>query len=194
MKPLQSIYDFLSQSDLVTSCDLVIALAGRPERKSFALSLFRERKTPRVILSTGRYEVRQTAAMIPEIAAELLTLRDETLPAERHFWIDISQEQTTVSRANLARNGTFEELQALAGYLKRQPARTLGLVSTSIHLRRVRFCCSRISFFHQINVLFWLVPETEAPPLRDGWWKRPADSAYVCSELVKLAGYHIVYR
>lgn len=132
--------------------------------------------------------------MMPEVAQELLALRDATLPAKRHFWIDISHEQTTVSRATLSRVGTFEELEAVADYLKVQPPRTLGLVSTSIHLRRMRFCCSRITFFQQINVLFWPVPEVEASPQRDGWWRSPANWGYICSEFVKLAGYYLVYR
>lgn len=194
MNPLQSIYDFLAKSDPVTSCDLVVALAGHPQRKSFALSLFRQGRARRLVLSTGRYEVRHTAAMMPEVAQELLALRDATLPAKRHFWIDISHEQTTVSRATLSRVGTFEELEAVADYLKVQPPRTLGLVSTSIHLRRMRFCCSRITFFQQINVLFWPVPEVEASPQRDGWWRSPANWGYICSEFVKLAGYYLVYR
>jgi len=193
VNPLQSVYDFLAKSDPLTSCDLVVALAGRLQRKSFAVSLFRQGIASRIILSTARYEVRQTAAMLPEIAPELLAIRDATLPAERHFWIDLSREHTTVSRANLTRNGTFEELQALAHRLKSDPVRTLGLVSTSVHLRRVRFCCSRIPFFQQSKVLFWSVPENEAPPRRNGWWKSPKDCAYLCSELAKLVGYHLVY-
>lgn len=194
MRPLQSIYDFLAQSDVVSSCDLVIALAGRPERKSFALSLLRQGRTRRIIISTGRYEVRQTAATVPEIAGELLALRDATLPARRHFWLDVSSEHTTVSHAKLTRSGTFEELEALADRFKLEPVRTVGLVSTSIHLHRVRFCCSRIPFFRQKQLLFWAVPEGEAPPKRDSWWKRPADCGYVCKELLKLVGYNLVYR
>lgn len=186
-------YDFLAKGDPVTSCDLVVALAGRAQRKSFALSLFHQGIAPRIILSTARYEVRQTAAILPEIAPELLAIRDATLPADRHFRIDLSRTHAIVSRANLKRNGTFEELQALAYHLKSEPVRTLGLVSTSIHLRRVRFCCSRIPFFQQSKVFFWPVPESEAPPRRNAWWKSPADCAYLCMELAKLVGYHSVY-
>lgn len=132
--------------------------------------------------------------MMPEIAPELLAIRDATEPAQRHFWIDISREHTTISRADLIRNGTFEELEAVADYLKVKPPHTLALVSTSVHLRRVRFCCSRIPFFQQSKVLFWPVPESEASPRRNGWWKSPEDCAYLCTELGKLAGYHLVYR
>ncbi len=190
---LKSICDFMAAEDPVSSCDLIFVLAGRPERKSYGLKLFREGIAPRLILSVGRSEVRQTAALVPE-GPELIAIRDKTPPAERHFWVDLADGRTTVSLARLQRIGTFEELKALASWLDSQPPARIALVSTSIHLRRIRYCCSRIRFFAERNVCLWPVPEQESSFQRIGWWKRWADAHYLISEFVKLAAYHLLRR
>src|ERR1700730_17985669 len=50
-------YEFLTRSDSVEPADFIFVLAGRMERKQYALELYRAQVAPRLILSVGRFEV-----------------------------------------------------------------------------------------------------------------------------------------
>lgn len=172
-------------------CDLIFVLAGAMERKSYGIELFLRHAFPRLILSVGRFEVRQTAELIEGPA--LIALRDRTPADQRHFWVDLEDSQMNVSLASLRRTGTFEELQALADYLLRKPPARIALISTFFHLRRIRFCCRRIPFFAERTVWLLSVPDQKSSFKRAGWWKRGSHWLYFLSEWVKLAGYHLRY-
>lgn len=189
---LKSLSDFLVTEGTVAPCDLIFVLAGVMDRKFYGLELFRQGLAPRLILSVGRSEVRQTAAILID-GPELINLRDRTPPEERHFWVDFEGQKTTISLAQLERIGTFEELKGIAAYLASQPPASVALVSTSIHLRRIRFCCSRIPFFAERKVPLWAVPEEQSSYKRNAWWKRRADGLYMISEYLKLVGYRLRY-
>lgn len=176
----------------VRGCDLIFVLAGRMERKSYGIELLNKHVAPRLILSVDRFEVRHTAFLLQD--SDLIPLRDKTPANQRHFWIDFGNGQRNIFQAQLRRTGTFEELQALAGYLNTQPPLQIGLISTSVHLRRVKFCCLRIPFFNERNVWLWPVPEEQSSFKKAGWWKRPSHSSYLLSEYIKLAAYHLHYH
>ena len=189
---LKSLSDFLVKEDTVAPCDLIVVLAGVMDRKFYGLELFHQGIAPRLVLSIGRSEVRQTAALLSD-GPELINLRDRTPPEERHFWADFEDQKTKISLARLERIGTFEELKGIAAHLASQPPASIALVSTSIHLRRIRFCCSRIPFFAERKVSLWAVPEEKSSYKRNAWWKRRADCRYMISEYLKLAGYRLRY-
>lgn len=85
--PLSILSDLLSVGVTPRRCDLVVVLAGRPERKPYGLRLFREGLAPRLILSVGRFEVRQTASLdLGDLGLRQLAQR---IPADqRHFFLD----------------------------------------------------------------------------------------------------------
>src|SRR5215831_4682837 len=60
---MQVICEFLTVNDPPANADLILVLAGRPERKSYGLRLFQEGFAGRLILSVGRFEVRQVATL-----------------------------------------------------------------------------------------------------------------------------------
>lgn len=192
MKILRSLADFLSLDDSPANCDLIFVLAGRPERKPYGWQLFRSGLAPRLILSVSRYEVRQTAQQPVEIP-ELLPLRDSTPASMRHFWIDFHGDNRTVSLAGLRETNTYWELYALGQYLESGFPRRIAIVSTSIHLRRVRWCSRRIRTFANSTLHFVPVPEDTSCFQRKGWWKHSAQWAYLLSEYAKLAGYMLKY-
>jgi len=192
MEMLKSLADFLSVRDAPESCDLIFVLAGRPERKPHGWQLFQSGMAPRLIFSIGRYEIRQTALQPVEIPG-LMELREKTPPAQRHFWTDFQAGRTTISRAGLAKTNTYWELYGLGSYLAASNPRRIAIVSTSIHLRRVRFCCRRISFFKSMSLLYVPVPEDKSSFHRNGWWKHTDQVSYLLSEYAKLAAYYVVY-
>jgi hypothetical protein len=193
VNPLHTICDFLVAEDPLAPCDLIVVLAGRPERKSYGLELFARGLAPRLILSVARFDVSHTAKLLKE-GRELISMRDSVEPERRHFWIDHDSDRTTILRADLKRTGTFGELQSLGLYLAPSSPRTIAFVSTSIHLRRVRFCCSQIPFFSRRTVCSWAVSEAASSFHRMGWWKRHRDLRYLVSEYAKLIGYHLIYK
>lgn len=192
MPLLETACNFLVREDAPAPCDLIFVLAGRMERKPYGLQLFSQSLAPRLIISTGRFEVRQTAAALGNIP-ELLALRDQTPPERRHFWLDFKHDQPAIVVAGLKRASTFWELHALASYLEAEPPTSITVISTSIHLRRVQLCCARIPFFKDKVIRFLPVPEQQSSFRREKWWKRTDHWSYLVSEYVKLVGYGVVY-
>jgi len=192
MEILKSLADFLSIRDAPANCDLIFVLAGRPERKPYGLQLFQSGLAPRLIFSVGRYEVRQAARQPVEIPG-LMELREKTPPPQRHFWADFKRGGTSVSLAGLVKTNTYWELRALSRYLQPDVPRRITIVSTSIHLRRVRFCCRRIASLKRATMLFLPVPEDQSSFARDGWWKHADQFTFLMSEYVKLAAYYLLY-
>jgi hypothetical protein len=189
---LESACNYLVSADAPAACDLIFVLAGRPERKPFGLKLHAESLAPRLILSVGRFEVRQTAEMLGNVP-DLLMMRDRTAPQQRHFWLDFHDDRPAIFTVRLKRPSTFWELQALADHLGPKPPDNIAIVSTSIHLRRVRFCCSRIPFFKNRRVYLLPVPEEQSGFQCRGWWRRFDHWFYLVSEYVKLVGYRVLY-
>lgn len=191
---MKSAADFLVVDSPIAPCGFIFVLAGLPERKSYGLELFQQGVAPRLVLSVSRFDVRHTAALLPEGGEELITLRDRTSPEKRHFWIEFEGSRRSISRASVERTGTYGELKAIGDYLASKPPATIAFVSTSIHLRRVRLCCTRIPFFQGKRVYFWAVPEEMSSFRRATWWKHPEDWRYLISEYAKLVGYRLMYR
>jgi DUF218 domain len=189
---LNALADVLSIHDAPASCDLIFVLAGRPERKPYGWELFQSGLAPRLILSVGRYEARETARSPLEIP-ELLSLREKTPPSQRHFWVDFHGGNRTVSLAGLKETNTYWEIYALGDYLRPNFPARIAIVSTSIHLRRVRLCCRKIAALAESQVLFLPVPEDKSRFQREGWWKSRDQCFYLLSEYVKLAGYFLRY-
>jgi hypothetical protein len=171
---------------------LIFVLAGRPERKVYGLQLFHEGLAPRLILSVGRFEVRQTISL----GFQDLNLRElvaRTPPAQRHFFIEMAGRSRQVSLAGMDRSGTFSELTSFAHQLQSKTPGTLLVISTSIHLRRVRWCCQRIEGFARWNIRYAAVPEKLSPFRRERWWTRPDHWLYLSAEYGKLAAYSLRY-
>jgi hypothetical protein len=192
MNILKSASNFLVVNDPAGPCDLIYVLAGRPERKPYGLDLFHRGLAPRLILSVGRFEVRQTASLLE--MPRLLALRDNLPPEQRHFWIDFQCDAPArISPANLKKPNTFWELSGLVEYLHNTSPARIAIISTSIHLRRVRYCCSRIPFLARKTVSFLAVPEEASSFKLNRWWKHRGHWHYVINEHLKLAAYRAIY-
>lgn len=189
---LQAPVRFLSIDDAPAVCDLILVLAGRIERKPYGLKLFQQQLAPRLIVSVSRHEVRQAAQQLSVPA--LLELRDETPPLQRHFWIDCCGGQQQIVRAEgIRRSSTFWELHALACYLGREAPKRIAIVSTSVHLRRVKLCCRKIPEFGGTDMLFLPVPESLSSFAKERWWEHLDHWSYVLSEFAKLTVYALLY-
>jgi hypothetical protein len=169
-------------------------MAGRFERKAYALELFRDGVAPRLLISVDRYEVSRMRQFPIAGMDALLALRDMTPPAERHFFIDVDAAGTRTQRANLPLPGTFGEIAALRSHLAPNPPGRLLIVSTAIHLRRVAYTCGRIFGADAAGFRYCPVPSRFDSLDPDHWWRQSNDRTFVLSEWAKLAGYYLLRR
>jgi hypothetical protein len=172
--------------------DLVFVMAGRMERKRYGLEVFRSGLAPTLVLSVGRFEVSKLKALQLQGYEELVYLRDQTPPDERHFFITITSSNIRVERTKLASWNTYGETVAFRDFLKNQNARRVMVVSTDIHLRRVALAFSSVFRHAGVQFLYCAVPSALSSVQKDHWWTRSADRRYVVTELIKLAGYRVI--
>jgi hypothetical protein len=180
------LWHFLAQADSPQRSDVIFVLAGRPERKAYGLQLFREEFGPRLILSVGRFEVRRMGSL----GFDDLNLRERAVslpPDQRHFFIDLLGDSRKVILRGDAGKGTHAELLSLGQYLEADQVASLLIISTSIHLGRVRRCCGRSVFFRGKEISYVPVPEPLSSVRCAGWWKYRNHWSYVLSEYAKTA-------
>jgi uncharacterized SAM-binding protein YcdF (DUF218 family) len=159
------------------------------ERKYYGLELYRAGFAPRLVLSVGRHEVSKMPATDWEGLDELKSLRDRTPPAERHFFMTTDVSGVRFEKTNLLRCSTYGEALAFRNFLQRRQARTVMVVSTDVHLRRVALTFATVFKGARVQFFYCPVPARFGTMASDNWWRRPADRWFVASEMTKLAGY-----
>ena len=189
MGVLSGLCSFLVRDDPPQRADIIFVHAGRPERKPFGLELFRSGLASRLVLSVGRFELQEIARLGLKVQPDLQELAARRSPAERHFLVDLTEAGCRGVARGDAGKGTYEELCSLALYLGPAGIRRMLLVSTSVHLHRIEWCCRRIAFFKAKELRFVPVPEALSSFRRAGWWRHQDHWFYVISEYGKLGIY-----
>jgi hypothetical protein len=134
--------DWLTCADSLVRADLIFAMAGRQARKSYALELFEQGFAPRLLLSVGRFEIRRFATLRLPVPVDLLFLASSIPPPQRHFFAGFERGNCQAERIPVRAFGTLNEIEALARWLEgRDEIRSLIVISSGVHLRRVRMCC-----------------------------------------------------
>ena len=191
-KQLYRLYGSLTRSDPPNPVDLIFVLAGRMERKQYAIELYRAGVAPRLLLSIGRFEVSKMRAIGFASADELSALRDRTPPGQRHFFCEMNASGTRFEMPRLCRWNTYGEILALREYLGRETPRSINVVSTDIHLRRVASVFERVFRDAPLEVHYCPVPARYSSLRKQEWWARANDRSYVVKELAKLLGYRTI--
>ena len=111
-------YESLTLEDEVRAADLIFVMAGRMERKQYGLDLFRAGVAPKLLLSVGRFEVRKMRKLDLEGLDELIRLREQTPPDERHFFIKVEPSGVRIEKARLPQWSTYGEALALRHHLE----------------------------------------------------------------------------
>jgi uncharacterized SAM-binding protein YcdF (DUF218 family) len=189
---LDRLYEALTRNDRPEPADLIFVLAGRMERKKYGLDLYRAGLASRLILSIGRFEVSKLARIGFKAPAELIELRDSIPPEERHFFLEMNAAGVRVEKVTLRRWSTYGELLALRDRLVSDPACSLLIISTGIHLRRVTLTLERLLGNSSRKILYCAVPVGYGSLKKEKWWTRREDRRYVVSEAFKLAGYRLI--
>ena len=191
---LYRLYDHLTLNDSIQPVDLIFVMAGRMERKPYGVELYRVGVAPRLLLSIGRFEVSKMRTVDFVNAAELIALRDRTAPGDRHFFCEINAAGTRIETVRLRRWNTYGEVLGLREFLKRDMPRSVMVVSTGVHLRRVAATFDRVFRDAPLEARYCPVPARISSVRKEEWWARPEDRKYVFSELMKLAAYRSILR
>jgi hypothetical protein len=186
---LERLYDWLSPSDSVGSGDLIFALAGRQSRKLYALELFRQGVGNSLLLSVGRFEIHKFAQLSWPAEIDLVRVAAPTPAGMRHYFVSTEAGKSEVELISRGRFGTLSEIRALAAWLQRRPhIRSLVVVSSGPHLRRVRACCHAL-LPERVQLRFLSTPN-DGWLTRSDWWR----DAYSRKLVVKEVGKLVVYR
>jgi len=188
---LMGIYNWLAQVDAQQKSDVVFVLAGRESRKWFGLRLLKEGWGDRLLLSVGRFEIRQFGDLPLPVLLDLRAIAANAAPQERHYFVDVEGRTTECHRINTGRFGTWSEILAFSDWLYRNQAiRSAIIVSSGFHIRRIRLCC-RWLVRRNCRLTFLAVPE-EHERFRNGWWRDPKCRQLVLKEMAKLAVYKVL--
>jgi hypothetical protein len=127
---------------LVPETDLIFVLAGLEARKVFGVELFAIHKTRRLLLSVSRFEIRKLANLAIPALIDLPSIAAPIPPPQRHYFVWVECDKVQARRIPVGRFGTWSEIEALAHVLAEQPEiRSVNVVSSPYHLRRIRLCC-----------------------------------------------------
>jgi uncharacterized SAM-binding protein YcdF (DUF218 family) len=186
------LYESLTVSGTLRPTDVIFVMAGRPERKQYGLELYRSGIAPRLVLSTGRFEVSRMHALGLEGIGGLAAMRDRTPPGERHFFVTLDSSGIRIEKPRLPLWNTYGEVLALRDWLEKEHLLRVMIVSTDVHLRRVAFTARRVFRGTELELSYAAVPKRLAQVKKEAWWTRPTDRRFVMKEMVKLAGYRVL--
>jgi hypothetical protein len=185
---LSRLHAWLSPADAPRSADLIFVLAGRVYRKDYALTLFRQGLTPRILFSVGRFEIRRFSKMALPVSLDLLKLAQEVPPPQRHYFAFFEGQEVCTDHVLPGRFGTLTEIDALARWLSEKPdISSVLVVSSDSHLRRVRMCC-RSLLSPKLKLAFLAAP---FPPEESSAFSLAKEDLL---ELFKLAIYWVLLK
>jgi len=188
---LERLYDWLSPSDSAGCGDLIFVLAGRQSRKLYALELFRQGAGNNLLLSVGRFEIRKFAQLSWPAGIDLVRVAAGTPAALRHYFVSLEAGKSEVELISRGRFGTLSEIRALVAWLQRRPhMRSLVIVSSGPHLRRVRACC-RALLPEGVQLRFLATPD-DGRLTRSDWWRDAHSRKLVAKEVGKLFVYRLL--
>ena len=189
---LQRVYASLTRNDAVRSADLIFVLAGRMERKQYGLELYRSGVSPKLVLSVGRFEVSRLGKLDVACVEELIALRDQTPPDERHFFVTMDTSGVRVEKAALARWNTYGEVVGLRRLLEKEKVGRVIVISTDVHLHRVALASAKVFRGMPVQFLYCPVPSRLTRFSKEDWWSRRDSRRFVVREMIKLAGYRMI--
>jgi len=197
---------WLSPADAPRSADIIFVLAGRVYRKGYALELFRQGLAPRILFSVGRFEIRRFSKMPLPVPLDLLKLAQDVPPTKRHYFVFFEGQDVRTQHILPRRFGTLTEIDALARWLSESlEIRSVLIVSSGTHLRRIRMCCQSL-LNANIRLAFLAAPPTlseqplpEPAEQRQDYPQPEKGSAFATAkedliELFKLGTYWVLLK
>lgn len=190
---VERVYDFLSYGEPPLKAECIFVLAGKQERKTYGIELWKAAWAPELILSVGRFEWRRFYTLGFPRDGGLKELVDSTPPTERHFFVCFVTDDARAVRTKKGKYGTISEADALTVLLKGRRVRSVLVVSTSIHLRRVALAFRNTFKGSGVRLSFVPVPEDFSSIRRQDLASSPEMRREVWQEFRKFLGYRLVF-
>jgi uncharacterized SAM-binding protein YcdF (DUF218 family) len=190
---IERVYDFLNIAESPGEADCIFVFAGQQERKMYGIQLWRERRAPRLILSVGRFEWRKFYRLGLPSDGGLKLLVESTAPRVRHFFVSFDGDDARSVLVKKGRFGTRTEAQGLAQFLKNEEVKSLMIVSTSIHLRRVALALKAALRGSHARRTYVAVPEYLSSLRREHLRSSRDVRREVWREFRKYLGYRIAF-
>jgi DUF218 domain len=161
---LPRLHAWLSPVDAARQADLIFVLAGRVHRKEYALELFSQGLSAKILFSVERFEIRRFSKMALPVPLDLLQLAQDVPPPQRHYFVFFEGEEVRTQHVRPGRFGTLTEIESLARWLgANSDIRSVLIVSSDSHLRRIRMCC-RALLSPNFGLTFLAAPSPQSEP------------------------------
>ncbi len=184
-------FNWLACADPVEHANAIFVLAGLKARKVFAIQLLVQGIASRVLFSVGRFEIHRFPELGLPQTIDLLQMARSIPPPQRHFFVLYESQQFTVERIPVRTLGTLSEIDALADWLGAHPQISrLLLVSSGLHLRRLRMCC-RALLPRNVQAKFVATPLESVALVQENGQSDVSNRKAVLSECFKVACYSV---
>ncbi|HEV8128170.1 MAG TPA: YdcF family protein, partial [Candidatus Eisenbacteria bacterium] len=187
--------------------DAIFVFAGGHPRKGYAAELWRRGVAPVLIVSVGRFEWRRYAGLGLPGDAALRAAVERVPPRERHFFVVMErgsggigvpgafapapEARVDVIAVPPRRFGTRNEARALASLARGRGWRSLIVISSAFHLRRIALVVRRALAGSGVSVSYAALPFDRDSYAAGRWWRTPHGVRVVLSEVVKLGVYRL---
>lgn len=187
--------DWLVRSDPLQPVDLIFVLAGHRDRKAYGVELLGQQWARRILLSTFSAEsldLSRFAELRLPAWPRLLEWQPRIPPEGRLFFLDYDGSAWRVEHLHRRLLGTMTEIAYLARWLRHHPeVRSVLIVSSGPHLRRIRLCC-RALLPGQVSVRLAAVPARPQPQAPLAANARRQDGGPLLGEYAKLLLYRVL--
>jgi uncharacterized SAM-binding protein YcdF (DUF218 family) len=187
-------FDLLAPAEPPCPADAIFVFAGRPERKVYAVELWRRGLAPVLILSIGRFEWRRIPALGLPSDGGLVDLVSATPPPLRHFLLIFDRRGGICRLVPRGRFGTATEAAALSRLADERGFASVLVVSTAVHLRRIAVSLARVPTTRRPRWVLVAVPDSMSPLRRARWWASAATRGLVIHEWFKYLVYRLAPR
>ncbi len=185
-KLAQLIYDFLDIGKSPRPADCIFVPAGRQARKVHGIKMWRFGYASQLILSVGRFEWRKFRELKLESDGGLEAFAAQIPPEKRHFLVRLDRQEAFCTPVRIGHFGTRSEARVLAEYLRSLPVRSLLVLSSPLHLRRVAVVFRKAFRNRGIHLTFVAAPEHKS-------FASPAARKEIWSEFFKYLLYRILF-
>jgi hypothetical protein len=183
LKFTRLIYDFLDVGKAPQFSDCIFVLAGQQDRKVYGMKMWRFGFASQLILSVGQFEWRRFHELGLESDGGLESLVKQTPPKKRHLLVRMDRQDVSCFPVQIGHFGTLSESRALAEFMSAKSVRSLLVVSSPVHLRRVALAFRKAFRKSGIRLTFVATPEKTS-------FNSPEDRAAVWREFFK----YLIYR
>ena len=155
----QSVYNYLDIGKSPRPADCLYVLSGNQKRDAYGIRMWRYGYARQLILRTVRSEWPNLAEHKLETVSRLESLLKQMPADEDCFLVHVDHQQTFCAPIGAGRIKIRSEARALAEHLRDRPVRSLLVVSSPIHLRRVAHFFRRAFRKAGVHLAFVAVPE-----------------------------------